>query len=221
MYRRGEATLESSQAAVWLTDGASGLSPRNLSGPIQSGEEPNLKPRPRAGHSLEFLMTVQSLSSNFADRHVGARRRTDIDTMLEAVGHNSVDGLVDTAVPRSIRQESPLALTEALCEVEVLAELRRLASMNKTAVQMIGQGYHETVTPPVIRRNILEAPAWYTAYTPCKPEISQGRLEARSNFQTMVQDLTALPVANTSLLDDVTAAAEAVLLMQRPSRSTN
>jgi glycine dehydrogenase len=163
-------------------------------------------------------MTIQSLPSTFADRHIGARRQADIDTMLKNIGYDSVDGLVDTAVPASIRQENPLLLTAALSEVEVLAELRRLAGKNKTAVQMIGQGYFDTVTPPVIRRNVLEAPAWYTAYTPYQPEISQGRLEALLNFQTMVQDLTALPVANASLLDEATAVAEAVLLMRRANK---
>ncbi|MCZ2402996.1 aminomethyl-transferring glycine dehydrogenase [Paenarthrobacter sp. Z7-10] len=164
-------------------------------------------------------MTVQSSPSTFADRHIGARRKADIDTMLKAVGYDSVDGLVDAAVPDSIRQERPLTLTGALSEVEVLAELRRLAARNTTVVQMIGQGYFDTVTPPVIRRNILEAPAWYTAYTPYQPEISQGRLEALLNFQTMVQDLTALPVANASLLDEATAVAEAVLLMRRANKT--
>ncbi|WP_456504125.1 aminomethyl-transferring glycine dehydrogenase [Arthrobacter sp. UYCu723] len=168
---------------------------------------------------MEFLMTIQSSLSTFADRHIGARRQADIDTMLKAVGYDSVDGLVDTAVPDSIRQETALSLDNALSEVEVLAELRRLASKNKTAVQMIGQGYYDTVTPPVIRRNILEAPAWYTAYTPYQPEISQGRLEALLNFQTMVQDLTGLPVANASLLDEATAVAEAVLLMRRANKN--
>ncbi|MFP3459600.1 aminomethyl-transferring glycine dehydrogenase [Arthrobacter globiformis] len=164
-------------------------------------------------------MTIQSLPSTFADRHIGARRQADIDTMLKNVGYDSVDGLVDTAVPASIRQDNALRLTAALSEVEVLAELRRLAARNKTAVQMIGQGYYDTVTPPVIRRNVLEAPAWYTAYTPYQPEISQGRLEALLNFQTMVQDLTALPVANASLLDEATAVAEAVLLMRRANKN--
>ncbi|MCU1563152.1 MAG: glycine dehydrogenase (aminomethyl-transferring), partial [Arthrobacter sp.] len=107
--------------------------------------------------------------------------------MLKAVGYDTVDALVDTAVPKDIRQDSPLELGGALSEVEVLAELRKLAAKNKTAVQMIGQGYYDTLTPAVIRRNILEAPAWYTAYTPYQPEISQGRLEALLNFQTMVQ----------------------------------
>ncbi|GAA3401589.1 aminomethyl-transferring glycine dehydrogenase [Pseudarthrobacter polychromogenes] len=164
-------------------------------------------------------MTVQSSPTTFADRHIGARRQTDIDTMLKAVGYDSLDGLVDSAVPDSIRQDKPLTLEGALSEVQVLAELRKLAGKNKMAVQMIGQGYFDTVTPPVIRRNILEAPAWYTAYTPYQPEISQGRLEALLNFQTMVQDLTALPVANASLLDEATAVAEAVLLMRRANKS--
>ncbi|WP_285247208.1 aminomethyl-transferring glycine dehydrogenase [Pseudarthrobacter sp. efr-133-R2A-89] len=164
-------------------------------------------------------MTIQSLPTSFVDRHIGARRQADVDTMLKAVGYDSVDGLVDVAVPASIRQETALKLTDALSEVEVLAELRRIAGRNKTAVQMIGQGYYDTVTPPVIRRNILESPAWYTAYTPYQPEISQGRLEALLNFQTMVQDLTALPMANASLLDEATAVAEAVLLMRRANKS--
>ncbi|WP_426938840.1 aminomethyl-transferring glycine dehydrogenase [Pseudarthrobacter sp. S3] len=164
-------------------------------------------------------MTIQSSPSTFADRHIGARRQADVDTMLKAVGYDSVDGLVDVAVPDSIRQAKPLALKDALSEVEVLAELRKLAAKNKTAVQMIGQGYYGTVTPAVIRRNILEAPAWYTAYTPYQPEISQGRLEALLNFQTMVQDLVGLPIANASLLDEATAVAEAVLMMRRANKN--
>ncbi|WP_173403044.1 aminomethyl-transferring glycine dehydrogenase [Arthrobacter sp. I3] len=168
---------------------------------------------------MEFLVTVTPASTSFVDRHIGARRQADVDAMLKAVGYDTVDALVDTAVPKDIRQDADLALAAALSEVEVLAELRKLASKNKTAVQMIGQGYYDTVTPPVIRRNILEAPAWYTAYTPYQPEISQGRLEALLNFQTMVQDLTALPVANASLLDEATAVAEAVLLMRRANKN--
>ncbi|MFD5278672.1 aminomethyl-transferring glycine dehydrogenase [Pseudarthrobacter sp. NPDC058362] len=164
-------------------------------------------------------MTIQSLQSTFVDRHIGARRQSDIDTMLKTVGYDSVDGLVDVAVPAAIRQETALRLQDALSEVEVLAELRRLAAKNKTAVQMIGQGYYDTITPAVIRRNILEAPAWYTAYTPYQPEISQGRLEALLNFQTMVQDLVGLPIANASLLDEATAVAEAVLLMRRANKN--
>ena len=109
---------------------------------------------------------IATSSATFVDRHIGARRQADVDTMLKVVGLDTVDELVDSAVPKDIRQESPLELTPALSEVEVLAELRRLAGKNKTAVQMIGQGYYDTVTPAVIRRNILEGPAWYTAYTP-------------------------------------------------------
>ncbi|MFC8303564.1 aminomethyl-transferring glycine dehydrogenase [Specibacter sp. NPDC057265] len=168
---------------------------------------------PNASHPVQSTPTV------FADRHIGARAQSHIDTMLKAIGYDSVDALVDTAVPDSIRQDAPLNLPGALSEVEVLAELRALAAKNKTAVQLIGQGYHDTVTPPVIMRNILEAPAWYTAYTPYQPEISQGRLEALLNFQTMVSDLTALPVANASLLDEATAVAEAVLLMRRANKA--
>ncbi|MEW1822763.1 aminomethyl-transferring glycine dehydrogenase [Arthrobacter sp. NPDC080031] len=163
-------------------------------------------------------MTVSSTSTTFVDRHIGARRQADIDIMLKSVGYDSVDSLVDTAVPNDIRQDVALTLQNALSEVEVLAELRKLAAKNKTAVQMIGQGYYDTVTPPVIRRNILESPAWYTAYTPYQPEISQGRLEALLNFQTMVQDLVGLPIANASLLDEATAVAEAVLMMRRANK---
>ncbi|MDP5227772.1 MULTISPECIES: aminomethyl-transferring glycine dehydrogenase [Arthrobacter] len=165
------------------------------------------------------LAETGAAHTTFVDRHIGARRESDIATMLQAVGYSSVDALVQTAVPDDIKQPTPLTLRPALSEVEVLAELRRLASKNRTAVQLIGQGYYDTVTPAVIRRNILEAPAWYTAYTPYQPEISQGRLEALLNFQTMVQDLVALPIANASLLDEATAVAEAVLLMRRANKA--
>ncbi|MDQ0827160.1 glycine dehydrogenase [Arthrobacter sp. B2I5] len=164
-------------------------------------------------------MSVTPASTTFVDRHIGARRQADVDTMLKAVGYDSVDSLVDTAVPKVIRQDTALRLQDALSEVEVLTELRKLAAKNKTAVQLIGQGYSDTVTPPVIRRNILESPAWYTAYTPYQPEISQGRLEALLNFQTMVQDLVGLPIANASLLDEATAVVEAVLLMRRANKA--
>src|SRR6476469_2115244 len=168
---------------------------------------------------MEFLVTVTPASTSFVDRHLGARRQADVDTMLKAVGYDTVDALVDTAVPKDIRQDSDLALAAALSEVEVLAELRKLAAKNKTAVQMSGLCYYGTTTPAVIRRNVLEAPAWYTAYTPYQPEISQGRLEALLNFQTMVQDLVGLPIANASLLDEATAVAEAVLLMRRANKT--
>ncbi|UWX96991.1 aminomethyl-transferring glycine dehydrogenase [Arthrobacter zhaoxinii] len=154
----------------------------------------------------------------FADRHIGARADA-VETMLKAVGYDSLDGLVDMAVPAAIRQNFPLILDPAKSEEETLVALRRIAGKNKTAVQMIGQGYYGTHTPPVILRNVVEDPAWYTAYTPYQPEISQGRLEALLNFQTMVQDLTALPIANASLLDEATAVAEAVLLMRRSNKA--
>ena len=139
--------------------------------------------------------------------------------MLAAVGYGSLAELVDAVVPPSIRLREPLDLAPAVGESEVLAELRALASRNTVAVPMIGLGYYGTAVPPVIQRNVLESPAWYTAYTPYQPEISQGRLEALLNFQTMVEDLTGLPVANASLLDEATAAAEAMTLMRRTSKA--
>ncbi|MBD8042555.1 aminomethyl-transferring glycine dehydrogenase [Arthrobacter sp. Sa2BUA2] len=163
-------------------------------------------------------MTAAPSTAAFVDRHIGARA-TETDAMLKAVGYDTLDNLVDAAVPAAIRQDAPLVLNAARSEQETLAELRRIAGKNKTAVQMIGQGYFDTHTPPVILRNVVEDPAWYTAYTPYQPEISQGRLEALLNFQTMVQDLTALPVANASLLDEATAVAEAVLLMRRSNKA--
>ncbi|WP_323959848.1 aminomethyl-transferring glycine dehydrogenase [Arthrobacter sp. JZ12] len=162
-------------------------------------------------------MTHQT-ETTFSDRHIGPRSN-DAEHMLNVLGYPSLDKLVDVAVPASIRLSEGLDLPTALSESEVLAQLRRIAAKNKTAVQMIGQGYYDTITPPVIRRNVLESPAWYTAYTPYQPEISQGRLEALLNFQTMVQDLTALPIANASLLDEASAVAEAVLLMRRSGKN--
>ncbi|HRA49554.1 aminomethyl-transferring glycine dehydrogenase [Actinotalea sp.] len=150
----------------------------------------------------------------FVDRHIGPRA-ADLDRMLAVVGASSLDALVDAAVPAAIRSAAPLDLPPARTEPEVLAALRALADRNEVLTPMIGLGYHGTVTPPVIRRTVLENPAWYTAYTPYQPEISQGRLEALLVFQTMVEDLTALPVAGASLLDEATAVTEAVLLMRR------
>ncbi|WP_424960861.1 aminomethyl-transferring glycine dehydrogenase [Leucobacter weissii] len=138
--------------------------------------------------------------------------------MLDALGYRDLEELIDAAVPAGIRSAQRLDLPAALGEEEVLAELRGYAARNIVKTQMIGQGFSATHTPPVIRRNVLENPAWYTAYTPYQPEISQGRLEALLNFQTMVADLTALPVANASMLDESSAAAEAVLLMRRANR---
>ncbi len=149
----------------------------------------------------------------FADRHIGPAG-ADQDRMLAAVGYASLDELTAAALPPGIADRA-LNLPAALSEDEVLAELRRLASQNTVATSMIGLGYYGTSTPAVIRRNLLENPAWYTAYTPYQPEISQGRLEALLNFQTMVEDLTALPVAGASMLDEACAAAEAMTLARR------
>jgi glycine dehydrogenase len=162
----------------------------------------------------------------FADRHIGPDS-TAVAAMLEVIGVDSLDELARRALPAGILDaltESGTApgldrLPPAASEAEALAELRALADENTVAVSMIGQGYYDTYTPPVLLRNILENPAWYTAYTPYQPEISQGRLEALLNFQTMVADLTGLEVANASMLDEGTAAAEAMTLMHRAVKS--
>ena len=151
---------------------------------------------------------------SFADRHIGPTP-ADQARMLDALGHPSLDALVDAVVPAGIREHEPLDLPAAASEADVLAELADLARRNRVRTSMIGLGYSDTITPPVITRNVLENPSWYTAYTPYQPEISQGRLEALLNFQTMVQDLTGLPISNASLLDEATAAAEAVALLRR------
>lgn len=150
----------------------------------------------------------------FRDRHIGISP-ADIGKMLKVLGFNSLESFIADAVPADIRQAQPLALSRGLSESEMLAKVRLLASTNKVFTSLIGQGYYDTFTPPVIQRNILENPAWYTAYTPYQPEISQGRLEALLNFQTMVADLTGLPIANASLLDEATAAAEAMSMARR------
>ena len=157
-------------------------------------------------------------AEQFADRHIGPGR-DDERRMLDTVGYSSVDELMDAAIPEVIRWHGTLDLPAPAGEREAIAELRALASRNTVAVSMIGLGYHGTHTPAVIRRNVLENPAWYTAYTPYQPEISQGRLEALLNFQTMVTDLTGLATANASMLDEGTAAAEAMTLARRASRS--
>src|SRR4051794_2354744 len=139
--------------------------------------------------------------------------------MLAAVGHSSLASLADACVPEGVRDRTPLDLPAAADEATVLAELRERAADNEVFTSMIGLGYYGTVTPAVIQRNILENPAWYTAYTPYQPEISQGRLEALLNFQTMVADLTGLPIAGASMLDEATAAAEAMTLVRRAGRA--
>jgi glycine dehydrogenase len=145
----------------------------------------------------------------FASRHNGPRD-ADIREMLEALGYQSLDALMDAVVPDSIRMQAPLDLPPAQPEEVVLESMRALAAKNDVFRSYIGMGYSDTFTPPVILRNILENPGWYTAYTPYQAEISQGRMEALLNFQTVIADLTGLSCANASLLDEGTAAAEAM-----------
>ncbi|WDZ83163.1 aminomethyl-transferring glycine dehydrogenase [Micromonospora cathayae] len=159
-------------------------------------------------------MTVEQ----FADRHIGPDPDSE-RRMLDTVGYGSVEELMDAAIPEVIRWHGRLDLPAAASEQEAIAELRALAARNTVAVSMIGLGYHGTHTPAVIRRNVLENPAWYTAYTPYQPEISQGRLEALLNFQTVVTDLTGLATANASMLDEGTAAAEAMTLARRAAKT--
>jgi glycine dehydrogenase len=157
------------------------------------------------------------MTQAFVDRHIGPTP-DDLDLMAAAIGVESVEALLDQAVPASIRERLPLALGDARSEVEVLGDLRAIAGRNKVVTSLIGAGYTGTITPPVIARNVLENPAWYTAYTPYQPEISQGRLEALLNFQTVITELTGLELANASLLDEATAAAEAMTMARRLTR---
>ena len=159
------------------------------------------------------------LPYDFANRrHIGPSPQ-EMQKMLGLLGYDTLDALIDDTLPKSIRQSQPLDFGKAKSERELLHHMRLTASKNKVLSSLIGQGYYGTVTPPVIQRNILENPAWYTAYTPYQPEISQGRLEALLNFQTMVTDLTGLEIANASLLDEATACAEAMTMAQRVAKS--
>ncbi len=157
------------------------------------------------------------MTDSFQERHIGPREK-DVELMLARIGVKTLDELIDRVVPDSIRDDTALDLAEALSEAEALQELRRIGQKNRVVRSMIGQGYYGTITPAVIQRNVLENPAWYTAYTPYQPEISQGRLEVLFNFQTMVTELTGLQIANASMLDEATAAAEAVTLCFRAQR---
>ncbi len=156
--------------------------------------------------------------STFADRHLGLANG-DAAKMLASLGLESLDALLGDVVPEAIRIHEPLAIAPALTEHEALCRLRDIAGTNTVVTSMLGQGYANTIVPPVVLRNVLENPAWYTAYTPYQPEISQGRLEAVLNFQTVVADLTGMDLANASLLDEATAAAEAMTLAHRQSKS--
>ncbi|MGH8842205.1 MAG: aminomethyl-transferring glycine dehydrogenase subunit GcvPA, partial [Advenella sp.] len=165
-----------------------------------------------------MLHTHEAASQEFVGRHIGPSEAEQAE-MLSVIGAQSLDELIDEIVPSRIRNAAPLALDGPRSEADMLASLRAIAQKNAVYRNYIGQGYYGTLTPNVILRNILENPAWYTAYTPYQPEISQGRLEALLNFQTMVTDLTALDIANASLLDEGTAAAEAMTLARRSAKS--
>ncbi|PYL69274.1 MAG: glycine dehydrogenase (aminomethyl-transferring), partial [Verrucomicrobia bacterium] len=172
-------------------------------------------------HARERKIDICLSSSDFARRHIGPNEE-EVRAMLHKVGFENLDALIDAAVPKNIRLNRQLNLTEAKSETEALAELRAIANKNEIVRSFIGTGYHGCITPPVIERNILENPGWYTAYTPYQAEIAQGRLEALLNFQQMIIDLTALDIANASLLDEATAAAEAMSLCHAvvPNRKT-
>ncbi|MCP4224448.1 MAG: glycine dehydrogenase (aminomethyl-transferring), partial [Actinomycetia bacterium] len=156
--------------------------------------------------------------TDFVRRHLGPGPDQQ-RAMLDDLGIDSLADLLDKAVPKTIRWDGPLDLPAELTETEAIVRLRQIAERNTIVTSMIGMGYYGTITPPVIQRNVLENPAWYTAYTPYQPEISQGRLEALLNFQTMVSDLTGMDLANASLLDEGTAAAEAMAMCHRVSKT--
>ena len=166
-------------------------------------------------------ITGQSGSDSFARRHIGPNS-AEISEMLREIGFDSLDALIDATVPKTIRLDRELNLPLAKSEIEALTELRAISKKNKIAKSFVGAGYSDCVTPPVIQRNILENPGWYTAYTPYQAELAQGRLEALLNFQTMILDLTKLDIANASMLDEATSAAEAMALCHAsvPNRKT-
>jgi glycine dehydrogenase len=162
---------------------------------------------------------TEYLPYDFANRrHIGPSP-SEMEEMFKVIGVESLDQLIEETVPQAIRQAEPLDFGKPMSERKLLNHMRQVAAKNKVLTSLIGQGYYGTVTPPVIQRNVLENPAWYTAYTPYQPEISQGRLEALLNFQTMVADLTGLEIANASLLDEATACAEAMVMAQRVAKS--
>src|ERR1022692_2075300 len=158
-------------------------------------------------------------SDYFQDRHIGPNAE-DTQKMLEIIGASSLDQLIEETIPASIRKKKPMNLPPALGEQEMLRELAQIASKNKIFKSYIGLGYYDCITPGVILRNILENPGWYTAYTPYQAEIAQGRLEALINYQTMIIDLTGMEIANASLLDEATAAAEAMILFHNSRPKT-
>jgi glycine dehydrogenase len=172
-------------------------------------------------HSTMENTPIHALEDHgeFIMRHIGPRDE-DVEQMLAEIGVSSLDELIAGTLPPSIQNAEPLDLAEALSETGTLEKLKKIAGKNRVQHNMIGLGYHETILPAVIQRNVLENPGWYTAYTPYQAEISQGRLEALLNFQQMVSDLTGMPIANASLLDEATAAAEAMTMLQRVNRKS-
>src|ERR1051326_1169867 len=150
-------------------------------------------------------------AGSFIPRHIGPSDDEQRE-MLQTLGFDSLDAMIDATLPESIRLRRPLAIHGGLSEYEALASLRKIARKNEVCRSYLGLGYNDCITPPVIQRNVLENPGWYTAYTPYQAEIAQGRLEALLNYQTMVMDLTGLEIANASLLDEGTAAAEAMAM---------
>src|SRR5712675_1847994 len=189
------------------------------SGGTETVEKPVAETTRKLGPD-NFAATPTTIAT-FADRHIAPSAEETVQ-MLRELGFENLDALVDATVPKNIRLDRPLDLPKAKSENEALAELRALSSKNKVARNFTGAGYSDTITPPVIQRNILENPGWYTAYTPYQAEIAQGRLEALLNFQQMIIDLTALDIANASMLDEATAAAEAMALCHAvaPNRKT-
>ena len=231
---RGRVFARYTTGRVRSTEGAN--PPRNLSGARtvrvrqlwsirqrrrQRGRRPN-DPSSTGSLTLTDHQSLADLDAvlPFVERHIGPSDQATA-TMLSRLGYENLDELMYAALPDGIRAAADLDLPTAVSEEAAARELRELAARNQPREAMIGLGYHGTITPPVIRRNVLEDPSWYTAYTPYQPEISQGRLEALLNFQTVIGDLTGLPTANASLLDEGTAAAEAMTLVRRANRKAS
>src|SRR6476646_1265197 len=189
------------------------------SGETETIEKPVVKTTQKSAPD-NFAATPTNVAT-FADRHIAPSAEETVQ-MLRELGFENLDALVDATVPKNIRLDRTLDLPKAKSENEALTELRAVSSKNRVARNFTGAGYSDTITPPVIQRNILENPGWYTAYTPYQAELAQGRLEALLTFQKMITDLTALEIANASLLDEATAAAEAMALCHAvvPNRKT-
>jgi glycine dehydrogenase len=192
--------------------------------PPTSRSSTPLRPRnryrktPWTAHSLSPTLAALEQRDDFISRHIGPSA-SDIAAMLASIGASSMEQFVEQTIPATIRLATPLALAEPRPESEALAALRAIARRNRVQHSLIGMGYADTLTPAVVLRNVLENPGWYTAYTPYQAEVAQGRLEALLNYQQMVIDLTGLELANASLLDEATAAAEAMSMTRRASKS--